>query len=203
MVSGRVLEFRPESMAKRRCCAMAFNSKTETTHQCRRTAETNVSIRGPDGSMISKDVCDDHFRMATWDREQGGQWGLRIRIFEKKKGFEKSDFCGFVGEPPSTDKYLRKTKKSIVVGEKFGEGLAAKVMGLHHICPSPDGDSLFYLIHWKAPHDDPIPAKQEQLPCQMIADEGQVIPDSECSLRLPDVSQEALDEILGNQRKRR
>ena len=124
--------------------------------------------------------------------------GVCVFVFLKKKGFEKSDFCGFVGEPPSTDKYLRKTKKSIVVGEKFGEGLAAKVMGLHHICPSPDGDSLFYLIHWKAPHGDPIPAKQEQLPCQMIADGGQVIHDSECS-----VSQEALDEILGNQRKRR
>ncbi len=55
-------------MAKRQCCAMAFKGVTETTHQCRLPPTTNVSVRGPDGSIITKDVCDDHFRMATWDR---------------------------------------------------------------------------------------------------------------------------------------
>jgi hypothetical protein len=134
---------------KNNCCAMRWDGKKFQSIQCSRNSSKTVSTVGPVGETIERNVCDQHFGTATWDRENGGHWGLRVRL---AKGEGGSDFHGFVGEPPVNLRYLRKTQSQLEVGKPLSKGGKAKVMRLHHQCPITK--NLFYLIHWKAPHDD-------------------------------------------------
>jgi hypothetical protein len=131
-----------------KCCAMRWDGETCQSIQCSRNSSKIVRTVGSLGETIERNVCNQHFDKARWDRENGGHWGLRVRL---AKGEGGSDFHGFVGEPAVDLRYLRKTHTQLVVGSTLDKG-KAKVMRLHHQCPITK--SKFFLIHWKASHDD-------------------------------------------------
>ena len=193
-------------MTPRLCCAMAHHGEDLYT-QCSFKGKHRVSVLGSDGSTIEKYVCGHHIKPINWDRDNGGQWGLRIRVkYENEVSDRGSN--GFVGEPPTTDKYMVKTTKNdLVVGDTLQSGLEHTIMDFHHHSNSSDGTTwYFYVIRWKAPHQHPI---QEQLdsPPQLIVDdadessnESKVPADSE----LPNPTlQDSIDEMLGNQQRKR
>lgn len=191
-------------MTHGKCCAMKQHGK-DTYTQCSRKGKHTVSVLGPDGSTIEKYVCGQHLKTINWDRDNGGQWGLRIRVKEEK--VSDKGFHGFLGEPPTTDKYLVKTTKNdLVVGDTLKSGVEHTIMDFHHHCTSSDGTTwFFYVIRWKAPHQDPIQEQLDSLP-QLIADdsdessnESHVPADSE----LPNATHQEIAEMLGNQQRKR
>ena len=191
-----------------KCCAMVWiydekGKATDDTKKCSSKSSKSVTTIGPDGKPIVRNVCKKHFNIAEWDRDNGGHWGLRVR----QEGGGGRHFNGFVDEPSITLKYLVRTQEPLDVGTTL-DGGKAKVMSFHHHCPKTECG--FFLIHWKAPHEDPNPAKQEQLP---VSNVGQVeinLP----SLGLPELTTQSTSpemfiqdliqtEIIENQRKRR
>jgi hypothetical protein len=135
-------------MAYGLCCAMTYQGLLNPLKQCSDPAVKPISTIGSDGASIERFVCNQHYKIANDDLNQGGYWGNRIRTEyciwnsnrekpnKNPKKLSNKGFFGFLGESSFNSNHLIKTSAKYNPGDYIDKKTKThriKEFRIHHL----------------------------------------------------------------------